>query len=256
MIHDYSRFRVHELEGFIQSMYLVEYENQLLLLDGGTKVDGSLVKNYIVKNLKRNFNDLKAVLVTHAHPDHSGGAFFYLQHDIEVYAPSGINNFYKGFSGFFKYLVDILLTYLVRSRRNSFLETYKNIFFKRSHQYSSYLNDGEQIPGFPDWHVKSCAGHTENDLLAFCESEKIGYIADNLIYTKNGFISPYPLMLPDEYVRSIKKLSLLKYKHFFLAHYGKRSIEAETFDIILNKNYNIRTHSNSIFKIFLRLFKR
>ena len=255
MIYNYSNFKIHQIQGFIQSMYLVEYSDKLLLLDSGTRLDGPVVKLYIEEEMGRSFTDLKTVVVTHAHPDHSGGAKFFKQRGVRVLAPFGINDWYRGFGGFFTYSIDILLTFMVRGRRNSFIKTYRNIFFPRSLNYSQYLQDDDLIENFPDWKVLSCPGHTATDITVYCPKEHVGYVADNVIYTSVGFIAPYPVSFPQKYKNSIEKTFALGLKDYLLAHYGKRELTQEDCQKFLKSlPKSERTHRNSLLRIFLRLF--
>lgn len=51
-------FKVHEIEGYIESIYLVEENNHLMLLDGCCKPDVPLVLNFIQVNKKRKFRNI------------------------------------------------------------------------------------------------------------------------------------------------------------------------------------------------------
>ncbi len=64
---------IHTLEGYIQNIYLVEYPDKLMLLDGCCRADVDTVFDYITEQLKRPITDLKLIVVTHMHPDHIGG---------------------------------------------------------------------------------------------------------------------------------------------------------------------------------------
>lgn len=53
-------------------MYLAEYPDKLMLLDGASRADIPHLKDFIEHQLNRSFTDLKMVVVTHMHPDHAG----------------------------------------------------------------------------------------------------------------------------------------------------------------------------------------
>ncbi|MGR5470684.1 MBL fold metallo-hydrolase, partial [Vibrio astriarenae] len=55
-------------------MYLAEYPDKLMLLDGASRADILHLKDFIEHQLNRRFSDLKLVIVTHMHPDHAGAA--------------------------------------------------------------------------------------------------------------------------------------------------------------------------------------
>lgn len=66
--------QLHRIQGYIQTMYLAEYPDKLMLLDGASRADIPHLEDFIEHQLHRPFSDLKLVVVTHMHPDHAGGA--------------------------------------------------------------------------------------------------------------------------------------------------------------------------------------
>ncbi|GAC1577510.1 MAG: MBL fold metallo-hydrolase [Candidatus Dormibacteria bacterium] len=64
---------VHRVTGGIVNFYLIEEGGKLVVVDAGTPGDwGLLVRS--IQQLGRSLDDLDAVLVTHAHSDHTGFA--------------------------------------------------------------------------------------------------------------------------------------------------------------------------------------
>ncbi|MCY9879242.1 Zn-dependent hydrolase, partial [Vibrio natriegens] len=57
--------QLHRIQGYIQTMYLAEYADKLMLLDGASRADIPHLKDFIEYQLKRPFTDLKLVVVTH-----------------------------------------------------------------------------------------------------------------------------------------------------------------------------------------------
>ena len=177
---------MHHIQGYIQTMYLVESEGKLLLLDGGCRCDVETIKKYIETKLNKSIDDLKLVIVTHAHPDHSGGArLFQNKYSIKIAGPEHINEWYAGLSGFLTYWVDILLTHMVAMRKSGKLQ---NIFFPRKQNLDYVLSDLDLIPGFEDWKALSAPGHTAVDLTIYNEKENRAYIADNLVGTAKKYL--------------------------------------------------------------------
>ncbi len=246
---------VHVIKGFIQSLYLIEYEDKLLLLDSGTIVDVQVVKNFIENELKRPFLDLKLVVVTHAHPDHSGGAMEYKRLGVMVVGSALSNDWYKGLRGLVTYFIDILLTYLVFFKTHK-KKRFQNIFFSRFVDYDFTLSDEDPLPGFPDWKVVSAPGHTASDLSLYHQGTQRIYVADNLIFTRRGIISPYPVNFPKQYKESLRKYLELDIETFLLAHYGERVIsKGELTSFIDDSNFKRVTHTNSLFKILTSLLR-
>jgi glyoxylase-like metal-dependent hydrolase (beta-lactamase superfamily II) len=64
---------VHRLTGGIVNFYLIDDGGKLLLVDAGTPRDWKLLVRAIT-GLGRRLEDLDAVLITHAHSDHTGFA--------------------------------------------------------------------------------------------------------------------------------------------------------------------------------------
>lgn len=236
-------------------IYLVEYDHGLLLLDSGCRVDVPIVRAFIEDELKRPFHDLKLVLVSHAHPDHSGGANSYKKLGIKVAGPAAANNWYKGIHGISIYIIDIFLTYYVayKIRQKNF---YQNVVFKRKVDFDFPLKDGDKIPEFEEWRVLSAPGHTTSDLSFFHEESKTAYVADNLIVTGRGVIAPYPITVPASYRESLQKYIDLKVEEFLMAHYGRQKIPFDKIQKIITKVKDTpRIHRTTLPKMLKKLLK-
>jgi hypothetical protein len=66
--------KLHKLDGYIQTILLAEYTDKLLLLDGCSRADVSLIKHFITDTLQRPLTELQLVVVTHMPPAHAGAA--------------------------------------------------------------------------------------------------------------------------------------------------------------------------------------
>jgi len=70
-------YKIHEIQGHIQSNYIIEYQDKILLMDCATKADLKKIRKYIDGELGRKMEDIKLAVVSHMHPDHAGLALTY-----------------------------------------------------------------------------------------------------------------------------------------------------------------------------------
>lgn len=198
--------------------------------------------------------DLKLVVVTHAHPDHSGGAMlFHSRYNIPIAAPTNINKWYAGPKGFVTYVVDLALTYLVAKRK---ARGFQWIFFPLKVKAQFYLEDQSTLPGFEDWQVISTPGHTFSDISLYHNESRILYLADNLVASKSSFYRPYPIVSPASYRSSLQKYIDLAPQKFLLAHYGEHEISKEVMhNLMQNISNRPRNHINTLPRILKHIFK-
>ena len=240
----------HQIEGYIQTLHLVEYPDRLLLLDGGCRCDAPEVFRFIQDKLNRPISDLKLVVITHAHPDHIGGREIYQDHGISVASTKENLDFYKGFDGFLTYCIDCILTYFVAYKRK---KGWKNIFFSRKIHFDHSLNIGDDLPFFSDWTILSSPGHTLSDISVYHSDSSTIYVADCLISSRQGFFHPYPILDPQQYKETLRTLASMNIKRFLLAHQGEHSISTEMIQEVIDGTPDTpRNHINSIRKRLLR----
>lgn len=249
-----SNSKIHQIQGYIQTIYLVEGHNGLLLLDSGCRCDVETVKNYIEQKLNRSFSDLKLVIVSHAHPDHSGGArLFQKKYNIKIAGHQNINLWYQGLFGLIKYLIDLLLTYMVAMRKSGKI---KNIIFSRKQKLDYELEDMSVVPGFENWKTLFCPGHTAVDLTLYNEQESLAYVADNLVGSRKNIFRPYPLTFPELYRSSLQKYLDLNIKKYLLAHYGEVEVARERIEFLIQTTpKRARVHKNTLPIIFKHLLR-
>ena len=247
--------KLHKLEGYIQSIYLADYPDKLLLLDGCSRADVPVIKNFILQQLKRSLSDLKLVVVTHMHPDHAGAA-----HKLRnltgcnIAAANVSGQWYSGFDGKLMHLTDMLLAKWVAKRLN---KPAKKVWYPSALNPDYKLNDGQTLPGFEDWVSIETQGHTDRDIsLHHLPSNKI-YVADLMVTVKGHFIPPFPVFYPNRYRASLNKVIALKPDSFILAHGGEVQPNKHELAYLLSKTPKVpKTHWRSVKLKFKSIIKR
>ncbi|WP_438463974.1 MBL fold metallo-hydrolase [Marinomonas sp. PE14-40] len=241
--------KLHHLQGYIQSVYLAEYSDKLLLLDGCSRADISMLKHFICNDLARPLTDLKLVVVTHMHPDHAGAVHKLKSLTGCKVAASGVSGqWYAGINGKLMHLTDILLAKWVAHRLK---KPNKSIRYP-SKLYADYqLEDGDFLPGFTDWQALETQGHTDRDLsLHHLPSDKV-YVADLMVKVKGRYIPPFPVFYPNRYKASLQKIVSLNPTTLALAHGGLVQPTKDEYDHLIALAPNVpKTHLRTV-KIFI-----
>lgn len=237
--------KLHQLDGYIQTILLAEYADKLLLLDGCSRADVSLIKNYILYELNRPLTDLTMVVVTHMHPDHAGAAHKLRKiTGCKIASANVEGQWYSGFDGKMMHLTDLLLTRWVANKKQ---QKQRWLWYSSTLKPDIKLNDGDFLPGFDDWKTISTQGHTDRDIsLHHLPSNRI-YVADLIVSIRKGFIPPFPIFYPQRYRKSVEKIAQLNADSLILAHGGEVKFTAEEFEKILLKAPTVPiTHWRSV----------
>ena len=219
--------KIHHIEGYIQSIYLIEYPDRLMLLDGCSRADIRMLADFITIKLQRSLSDLKLVVVTHMHPDHAGAAEkLRLITGCKIATANIDGHWYKGFDGVLMHLTDILLAKYVAKRMG---KPAKLVWYSRKLKADILLDDEQTIPGFDEWQVIYTQGHTDRDIsLKHTPSNKI-YVADLMVNVKGHYISPFPIFYPNRYKASLNKIEALQPDSILLAHGGEVALSHEQY---------------------------
>ena len=211
--------KLHHLQGYIQSVYLAEYPDKLLLLDGCSRADINMLKHFIQIDLARPLTDLKLVVVTHMHPDHAGAAHR-LQNltGCHIASSNVSGHWYSGIEGRLMHMTDILLAKWVAHRLK---KPNRKIAYSRKLKANFHLGEGDFLPGFDDWQVLETQGHTDRDLsLHHLPTDKV-YVADLMVKVKGHYIPPFPVFYPNRYRASLQKIIHMNPSTIALAHGGE-----------------------------------
>lgn len=223
--------KIHQLQGHIQSIYLVEYPEKLMLLDGCCRADIGMLKQFITSDLSRLFSDLQLIIVTHMHPDHAGAAHRLRKiTGCKIASANMSSQWYEGLSGRFTHLVDIILATWVASRMR---KVRKNLWYSPHLKTDYVLKDKDTVPGFGEWCVLTTEGHTDRDLSVLHRPSKRIYVADLLVKVKDRFIPPIPVHYPKQYRASILKVQGLQPSSMMLAHGGEVQLTERHFAHVL-----------------------
>ncbi len=214
-------FTVHEIDGYIASIFLVESREGLLLLDGGCRGDAVRIEEFIQNKLHRPMKDLRLMLVSHMHPDHAGGApVLRRRYKIPIAAHYRIDDWYRGWRGWLQNRVDRFLAQF-SARRNG--KKRERVSYPRAIHPDFPLKDGDSLPGFPAWSTMVLPGHTLFDCCLYNRLESVLYVADTLLFMNGRFMLPFPVPFPDKMRESLDRLGGIEAETLLLAHGGKLS---------------------------------
>ncbi len=247
--------KLHKLDGYIQVILLAEYEDKLLLLDGCSRADVTLIKDFITKTLHRPLTDLQLIVVTHMHPDHAGAAHKLRKiTGCKIASANVEGQWYSGFDGKLMHITDLLLTRWVASKKQ---QKQRWLWYSSTLKPDYKLNDADNLPGFNDWQAIATQGHTDRDLsLHHLPSGRI-YIADLIVAIKKGYIAPFPLFYPERYRNSLMKIAKLNANSIILAHGGEVNLTQQDFDHVLNNAPTVpMTHWRSVKAKFKKAFSK
>jgi glyoxylase-like metal-dependent hydrolase (beta-lactamase superfamily II) len=225
--------KIHRLKGFIQNIFLVEYPDKCMLLDGCSKADFSTLSNFFTHELKRPLSDLKVVVVTHMHPDHAGCALYLrTKTGCQIISCRKQNQWYEGVKGRLAHMIDIILALWVAGKMK---RPRQNIWYPPHLQPDVALTDQQCIPGFDEWQIFETPGHTDRDLSVMHMPSKRIYVADLIVKVKNQLCPPFPVYIPELYRSSLLKLQALQPSSVMMAHVGELVLSDEDYEQLLSR---------------------
>lgn len=211
-------YKLHVLEGQIETIYIAEYPDRILILDGGCRCDVRRIKNFIVGNLDRSMEDVKLAVVSHIHPDHSGGApILRRKYRIPIAAPKGIDSWYTGITGWFQHLIDFMFLWSVVIVKG---QPFKRMWYPRVLRPDYFLDDGDRLPFFPDWKIIAAPGHTAHHAVLYNVKDRTLYTGDLILRSGSSWHLPFSVTMPRAQKESLEKISRLKIRKLLLAHGG------------------------------------
>jgi len=223
-----SLFTLHQIKGYIATLYLIEYPDKVLLLDGGARRDAVRIRNFFDRVLQRPLADLKLMLVSHLHPDHAGGApRLRRQFSIPIAAHYETDRWYRGVSGGLQHLIDTVLGHYSACQQFGRLE---RAWYPRFLKPDYPLRDNESLPFFPDWQAFFAPGHTLYDMVFYHRQERMLYVGDLIVRFGEKIVLPFPTLFPELMSETLQRMASLPVKWLLLAHGGQYEIkDADSF---------------------------
>ncbi len=213
-----GKLRIHAIDGYICTLFLVEYESGILLFDCGCSSDVPRIEDFITKKLGRSMNHVRLAVATHGHPDHSGGAGRLKQkYAIPSAAPHGLYERYRGSWGLFNKTMDCLLIWNVARRMKKHLE---NVWFNDKTEVDYYLSAAGTLPVFNDWEVIQAPGHSNHDFILYHPETGVLYASDLMMLYNGRVMLTFAVLFPEAMAISLKRISTLDVNTILMAHGG------------------------------------
>ena len=196
---------IHEFKG-VSNCYMV-YDKEIFLVDTGMPGRSNEIIDFLKKNLKQNPEDVKTIVITHHHFDHTGsldklkkitGAKVAVHSADAVYV-SGEKS--QAGSAFMVLLVKLMkLIYRIEPITPDII-----------------LSDGDLIG---DYEVIHTPGHTPGSICLYNPNNKVIFVGDNLNYSKGKINGPGSRLIPDpeKYKESMRKLGDLNIEVILTGH--------------------------------------
>jgi glyoxylase-like metal-dependent hydrolase (beta-lactamase superfamily II) len=213
-----EEFKIHTFNGYIEELFLAEYPDKLLLLDGGARCDVEPIENFITQNLKRPMSDLKLIVSTHMHPDHAGAApILRKKYGIPIATYFEADQWYRGIRGVIQHTIDIFMAYFVAIKSHKLK---KDIRYPSKLKADIQLHDNASLPYFNDWTAIHAPGHTSHMIVLYQRERQILYAADMILRLSKLCILPFPINLRNSAAFTLQKIADLPIKTMLLAHGG------------------------------------
>jgi len=178
------------------NMYLIKGE-RLTLVDAGVKTEEAW-RSFCsqLKQLGYQPSDIEQVVLTHHHPDHVG-LLDYLPTELPVFAHRYCGRWINRTPEFLEKHQQFFSRFLIECGvDDTFLARVPNM--QRSLRYScqrsltTAVQEGEAIPGLPDWKVIETPGHAQSHIVLYRERDGFMIGGDHLLSN----ISSNPLLEP------------------------------------------------------------
>lgn len=214
---------VHQVDGVNANSYLVfDKDGSLILIDTGMAKDGKKIAEYITSKLGRRLSDVRTIVLTHCHMDHSRGAASLKAstgaklaiHEADADFVSGKAPYPspRGFIGFFFTLL--------------------SPFFRMSPVEPDLRLKENDIVG-ESLMVVHTPGHTPGSIALYDKNRKVVLVGDTLRYHSGKIEGPPRRFTPDmnQARQSIQKISQLSFETMLSGH-GQPLVSPKACDMV------------------------
>jgi glyoxylase-like metal-dependent hydrolase (beta-lactamase superfamily II) len=198
---------IHRIDGVRAWPYLI-LGDELVLIDAGMSKNPSRILSYLGQTMKRQPSDIKTIIITHAHIDHTGGLARLVAATgakVAIHAEDAPYLSWDKSMGFPKGAMGIMFR-IVRP------------FIKPTPVKADILlNDGDTIAGMRVIHIP---GHTPGSIALLDEKRKVLFPGDTLRLGDGLVVGPPAKFTldPGSARRSIEKLKSLDFEVMLAGH--------------------------------------
>lgn len=197
--------QIHTFEGLMMGrVYLIEDEDGLTLIDSSiSNAGGKILKQ--LREAGHKAEDVKRILITHAHPDHMGGL-------VDIHKASGAEVWCHELE---KPVVEGEQSIARKSSGMSPPDTkFAHVPVSRS------LQDKDHLPILGGLQVIFTPGHAPGHISFWHEERRLLIVGDTIFYFFNRMTLPLDMLTPDreENKRSIKKIYDLEPETLLFGH--------------------------------------
>ena len=190
-----------------QNIYLLVDED-LTLIDSGFPGNGRVIAQYI-EGMGRSLDELRQILITHSHPDHTGSV-----PELKDMLPALQVMAHRADTS--------------RDAQGRHLVSYLNVFgatrlpvpFLRRVEADAFLEEGQVLPILGGLRVIHTPGHTPGSVCFYLESRSAIFVGDNVVNLGEyvGASMPFPKTSMGQYEKSLRRIAAMEFDIACLAH--------------------------------------
>jgi hydroxyacylglutathione hydrolase len=199
---------IHQIDGVNANSYLIIKGKEATLIDTGLPGSAKKILSYAEKNgLKPS--DIKTVVITHHHPDHTGSLCNIVKASGAKVAVHAEDAGYV--SGKKKQAIK------VKNIRTFLFKVLRRFFGSKSIEPDIILKEGDRVDDFTVIHTP---GHTPGSISLYDQDRKIIFVGDALRYVK-GIIQGSPELFSSDHAmakQSISKIANLEFDILLSGH--------------------------------------